>query len=459
MLWRSDQTVALSVEEPGVLTGIASPGVLDGPVRVLFDCRHWATVPSSQGADNSAGTSFRCDLPPMQERSDGSGTVSVTDLSGRQLASALVMPRRRRTNSAGVPDHLVLGLCDRPFFAIPYWSFDGAQLTVSGCHLPPAGDPSALSVEFDPGVAYQFRYPLETADWARHFWYWPNAGMSDFQIVIDVAGSAAGSDPFTFRFAYAKGPQADFPEPYGRVWIPRDLGMVVGFPRDSTQLTRVQTWSDARSVTLTGFNHFHVIEVLLARHGVRPRNGAVLLDWGCGHGRVTRHFIRQWTGCTIIGMDVDGENVAWAAENLAPGRFVHSPLMPPCPLGEASVDAAFSVSVMTHLALDVQRAWLGELARIVRPGGIVLMSFGGPGAVAWSSIWNEPAYFDAWLRDGIHADKVDPALDGKIEEPAYYRNVAQTHAHIRREWAEHFNILEILPEAIGTLDFAVLRRR
>ena len=283
--------------------------------------------------------------------------------------------------------------------------------------------------------------------------------MSSFRLSIDLAASAPGSDPFTFRFGQSKGAAADLPEPYGRVWIPRDLGIVIGLPTDPGQLTRVQTWSDARSVTMTGYNHFRTVQALFDRHGISRDNCPVLLDWGCGHGRLTRHFIREWTGSTVIGMDVDAENVAWASANLASGRFVHSPLMPPAPLVDASVDAAFSVSVMTHLVPSVQDAWLADLARIVRPRGIVLMSFGGPGAVAWSSVWHGPAYLDAFGRGGYHADQPDPALDGKIDDPSYYRNVAQSHDHVRGEWTRHFDLVEILSEGVGNLDVAVLRRR
>jgi SAM-dependent methyltransferase len=170
-------------------------------------------------------------------------------------------------------------------------------------------------------------------------------------------------------------------------------------------------------------------------------------------------MIREWRNSSVIGMDVDADNVAWASANLVPGRFVHSPLMPPCPLNDGTVDAVFSVSVMTHLAPDVQQAWLNDLARIVRPDGIVLMSFGGPGAVAWSSVWNGPEYLDAFFRDGFHADQADHALRDQISDSSYYRNVAQTHEHVRREWAKYFEIVEILHEAIGNLDVAVLRRR
>ena len=229
-------------------------------------------------------------------------------------------------------------------------------------------------------------------------------------------------------------------------------------PPDPGQLTRVQTWSDTCSVTLTGYNAYRVVRALLDRYGVREE-GTTLMDWGCGHGRVARHFVREWPRATIIGMDVDAENVDWAARNIPAGTFVSSPLLPPCALADGCLDALISISVMTHLTLEVQLLWLTELARLIRPGGIALISFGGPAAVAWSSFWNGPEYFEKWQREGIHADVIDPALDGKISDAAYYRNTAQTHSHVRDNWSDHFDVLEIVPEAIGNLDFAVLRRR
>ncbi len=450
--------IHLSIDEAGDVVGTSSTGVLTGPVPVRVDGEPWATVPSHP-ISGSAGASFRCALPNVRPGSDGACEVSVVDIFGDPLAVLVVPPRTGRVNIRGFPAADVVALCNRPFHAVPYLSYDGSLLTVVGSHLPPGSDPSALTVEFGPGVAHELTYPLESPGWGLHFWYWPNALLSDFRLVIDLAASAPGSDPFTFRFRYRDGPLADLPEPYGRVWIPRDLGLAVGFPSDPTQLTRVQTWSDASTAMFLGFAHYCAIQAFFALHGVTRDDRPVLLDWGCGHGRVTRHFIREWSGSTVIGMDIDAENVEWALDNLRPGHFVASPLMPPCPLDDASVDAAFSISVMTHLRLDVQLAWLADLARVIRPGGIVLMSFGGPAAVAWSSVWNAPAYFEGFVREGIQADQIDGALDGKIEDVAYYRNVAQTHEHVRRHWVEHFDILEIIPEGIGNLDFAVLRRK
>ena len=450
--------VELTIDSGEVLVGTSASGMPAGPAVVHIDGQPWATVPSFPIA-GSGGRSFRCSLPPVRPGHDGSCRASVVDIFGDPLAAIDVGARTGLQNTEGVDAAVILELCDRPFFAVPYLSFDGSILTVAGSHLPPRGDPSALSVEFEPGVAHEFKYPLEAPGWGAHFWYWPNSALSDFQLTIDLAASGISSNPFTFRFRYGDPGLNALPEPYGRVWLPRDLGIAVGFPTDPTQLTRVQTWSDARTATLIGFNHYRALEMIFARHGVLPERCAVLLDWGCGHGRVARHFVREWSGAHVVGMDVDGENVAWAAQNLSPGRFVRSPLMPPCPLDDASVDAAFSISVMTHLPPPVQGAWLADLARVVRPDGIVLMSFGGPSAVAWSSVWNKQKYFETFRRDGFHADQMDGAMDGKIEDPQYYRNVAQTHEHVRSTWSEHFDVVELIEEGVGNLDVAVLRRK
>ena len=454
--YQSSDRIALSVDDAGTLRGSCASWLLPTNVQVTVDQVHWATVPSSavEGVDRRV---FRCDLPPPPAEGSAPAIAAVLDAKGDILASIPVPARLPKRNSAGLSATEVLTTHDRPFFGVPYINFDGAKLTIVGSHLPPVGDPSALEVEFDAGVVYDFHYPLETSSWERHFWYWPNAIFSDFILTIDLAASAPNSDPFSFRFTYGKGLQRDLPEPYGRVWIPRDLGACIGLPPDPGQLTRVQTWSDSRSVTLTGYNAYQTISALFSRYGV-GQEGATIMDWGCGHGRVTRHFIREWPLATIIGMDIDAENVEWAGRNLPAGRFITSPLLPPSPLPDACLDAVFSISVMTHLPLDVQLAWLTELARVVRPGAIVLMSFGGPGAVAWSSVWNGPEYFEQWRTEGIHADRVDEALDGKINDATYYRNSAQTHDHVREHWTEYFTILDILPEAIGNLDFAILRR-
>jgi SAM-dependent methyltransferase len=107
--------------------------------------------------------------------------------------------------------------------------------------------------------------------------------------------------------------------------------------------------------------------------GVPMGSARTVLDWGCGSGRVTRH-LRSHTGAQILGRDLDPVTVGWAARNL-PGDFKPCGLTPPLDLADGSVDIVTSLSVFTHLSRAGQMAWLAELARILRPGGLLLLTF------------------------------------------------------------------------------------
>ena len=52
--------------------------------------------------------------------------------------------------------------------------------------------------------------------------------------------------------------------------------------------------------------------------------------------------------------------------------------LPPLPFDDARFDLVLGYSVFTHLNVQYQDAWLGELRRLVRPGGILLLSISGP---------------------------------------------------------------------------------
>jgi SAM-dependent methyltransferase len=231
------------------------------------------------------------------------------------------------------------------------------------------------------------------------------------------------------------------------------------FPSDETQLSRVQTWSNQRTVAFTGYNAFKTFESLLAHHGVAYRPGLKLLDWGCGHGRLTRHFIREWPEAHISGADIDAENIAWCHAHLSGGSFQVAPLWPELDAADGEFDAIIGLSVMTHLTEDAQAAWIRELRRILKPGGLALITFSGHGSAAYASIHQTPAWWSNWLASGFDDGQVDTALDGKIADPTYYRITHQSPRHARATWSRVMTIVDIEPQAFGYQDVAILRGR
>jgi SAM-dependent methyltransferase len=100
-----------------------------------------------------------------------------------------------------------------------------------------------------------------------------------------------------------------------------------------------------------------------------------VLDFGCGCGRVTRYW-RDFAG-SISGTDLSAEAVTWCRENLPFARFERNDLEPPLTFSDGSFDLVYGLSVFTHLTVDTQRRWLGELRRVLRPGGYLLLTTHG----------------------------------------------------------------------------------
>jgi 2-polyprenyl-3-methyl-5-hydroxy-6-metoxy-1,4-benzoquinol methylase len=107
--------------------------------------------------------------------------------------------------------------------------------------------------------------------------------------------------------------------------------------------------------------HATVRDVLAAR-----RAGGVLADVGCGTGDLWQALRGSFASC--IGIDAvryDGlpADVEFRAADLDSARL---------PLPDASADTAAAVEVIEHL--ENPRAFVRELARIVRPGGWVVVT-------------------------------------------------------------------------------------
>ena len=108
------------------------------------------------------------------------------------------------------------------------------------------------------------------------------------------------------------------------------------------------------------------------------RSDAAVLDFGCGLGRTLRHLrALPWS---LSGCDVDAESIAWTRKALPEVPFENNGTMPPLPYGDDSFDAVYAISVFTHFDPRGQAAWAQELARVLRPGGLALITTMGPWA-------------------------------------------------------------------------------
>lgn len=116
--------------------------------------------------------------------------------------------------------------------------------------------------------------------------------------------------------------------------------------------------------------------------GLDLEPGAMVLDFGCSSGRVTRVLGAVRPDVRWIGCDPNAQAIAWARDHLKMAEFFVSPVRPPLEIDTGSLDAAFAISVWSHFAQEPALAWLDEMHRVLRPGGLLLITTHGLTSVA-----------------------------------------------------------------------------
>lgn len=113
------------------------------------------------------------------------------------------------------------------------------------------------------------------------------------------------------------------------------------------------------------------LDTLLELVGHRPGRDDVVLDIGCGVGRLTRALAGQVQ--RVIGLDVSAEMLAQARElnvGVDNVEWIHGDGATLRPIADASVDGCFSHVVFQHLPdPDLTLGYVREMGRVLRPGG------------------------------------------------------------------------------------------
>jgi SAM-dependent methyltransferase len=157
--------------------------------------------------------------------------------------------------------------------------------------------------------------------------------------------------------------------------------------------------------------------------------GKRVLDFGCGAGRVLRQFWDVADVAELHGAELDAACVRWLQQNLSPpAQIVRSSERPPLPYPDQSFDAVWAIWVFTHLT-DTWTAWLLELRRVLKPGGILIASLMGPGV-------SEPLALEPWDADRIGMTALGYGRPWSAGGPA----VLHSEWWIRAHWGRAFTI-------------------
>ena len=105
-----------------------------------------------------------------------------------------------------------------------------------------------------------------------------------------------------------------------------------------------------------------------------PLDGQRLIELGCGNARLARALLAAHPGSELTGLEVDDRQHAKNLAEPQPGLHFLAAGAQAIPAPDASFDGALMLKSLHHVPVPLMDAALGEIARVLRPGGWLYVS-------------------------------------------------------------------------------------
>ena len=204
---------------------------------------------------------------------------------------------------------------------------------------------------------------------------------------------------------------------------PKDLIYVVTGRRSASRFLR------------RGYRASQTIRQTLEKNGLNIEHFDRILDFGCGAGRIMRHW-SVLEGPTLHGTDYNSRLVAWCRENLKFADFQVNTLSQRLSYESETFDFIYAFSVFTHLSEPLQFHWLDELSRVLKPGGHLYFTTHGD-----------------FVFPDLREEEKKKFLDGElvVREPdqSGSNTCAAFHpvSYVREKMARNFIVVDFIPGA------------
>ena len=240
--------------------------------------------------------------------------------------------------------------------------------------------------------------------------------------------------------------------------------------------------SGMRKTSSRSFRHFYesgIRSALPIAYAVVQEKGSFegcdVLDFGCGVGRQLLPLTSSYPDNRYFACDLDRYSVDYVRKTYSCVDAIVNKFSPPLPFEGESFDVVYSVSIFSHLNPQDQSVWLQELARVLRPGGLALLTV--EGAVALAGDLSESFGLDMSKlqkklnEDGIlykeYEQSVYSKAPGVFEKVALgigvqgsYGNTVVSRQFVKDNWQEFgLSIIDHVPGIIdGRQDLIVMKR-
>jgi SAM-dependent methyltransferase len=103
-----------------------------------------------------------------------------------------------------------------------------------------------------------------------------------------------------------------------------------------------------------------------------------VLDIGCGFGQMSWQMATRWPSARVTGADISPRSIALAAKVFARPNLSYTAATLDALSVDTSYDLITLIDVYEHIADDERAAFNSQLARLLAPDGVVILTFPTP---------------------------------------------------------------------------------
>jgi SAM-dependent methyltransferase len=237
--------------------------------------------------------------------------------------------------------------------------------------------------------------------------------------------------------------------------------LIPGLPPVSVQENF--TGSAGFSTLYEGFLAYQLFKRCYEAHVGPIENSRGILDFGCGWGRIIRFFLRDVRPEKLTGVDQVEKAIHRCRETNRWCNFKFIEPYPPVPLASESFDLIYLYSVFSHLPEDMHWELLKEFDRLLRPGGMLIVTTRRRDFIEWCRDLREDPALDEkpnFIKGSAKAfTDVDAALSAYDDGKFCYYNYGSTDrwsfwgeacipkVYVEKRWAEIFDICEYIDDS------------
>jgi len=194
-----------------------------------------------------------------------------------------------------------------------------------------------------------------------------------------------------------------------------------------------------------------IIDVL-KKEGIDPHQmSGIVLDFGCGVGRVLRHIYKAMPNVQLFGSDVDEDLIDWNRKNLSIANWFVNNFLPPTNFELNCFNLIYAISVFTHMDERTQFLWLNEFYRIIKPKGLLMITI-----VPIEEAGNSKEIIYKYRKREL----VNRSWVGRKSRHPYYIDTKQSEYYCKSQWNKYFEIVGFFKSALrGTQDLVLLRKK